>query len=72
MCLAACYWARVDHVYYANTRDDAAAIGFDDCFFYEELERPYAERSLCVSRMEIEGSLAPLRAWQSDSAKTQY
>jgi len=34
MCLAAIYWARLDRVYYANTRDDAAGIGFDDAFFY--------------------------------------
>ena len=37
MCLAACYWARLDKIYYANTREDAANIGFDDEHIYEEI-----------------------------------
>jgi guanine deaminase len=40
MCLGAIYWARPDKVYYGNTKADAAAIGFDDAFIYEELELP--------------------------------
>ena len=37
MCLSACYWARLDKIYYANTREDAANIGFDDEYIYEEI-----------------------------------
>ena len=37
MCLAACYWARLDKIYYSNTRQDAADIGFDDSHIYEEI-----------------------------------
>jgi guanine deaminase len=44
MCLGAIYWARVAKIYYANTRADAAAIGFDDHFFYDELVRPPEQR----------------------------
>lgn len=40
MCLGAIYWARLDRVYYANTQEDAAQIGFDDRFIYEELKLP--------------------------------
>src|SRR6187402_191609 len=39
MCLGAIYWARPDKVYYANTRQDAADIDFDDSMIYEELEK---------------------------------
>src|SRR5882757_6482072 len=44
MCLSAMYWARLRHVYYANTRKDAARIQFDDDFIYTEVSRPIAKR----------------------------
>src|SRR5665213_1222477 len=47
MCLGAIYWARPDKMYFANTKSDAAAIGFDDQFIYEEIELNYADRQLC-------------------------
>src|SRR5438309_1110140 len=46
MCLAAIYWARIDRVYYAATRADAAAAGFDDALLYQEIPRAIAERRL--------------------------
>src|SRR5688572_3109691 len=46
MCLGAIYWARPDKVYYANTKEDAAKIDFDDAHIYEELEFPLSERKL--------------------------
>lgn len=46
MCLGAIYWARLAAIYYANTHEDAALIGFDDEFFYEELARPLTERKV--------------------------
>ena len=45
MCLAAIYWARIDRIFFANTREEAAAIGFDDEFLYREIPKPIAERS---------------------------
>lgn len=45
MCLAACYWARLDKIYYSNTRQDAADIGFDDSHIYEEIKKDNNERS---------------------------
>src|SRR3990167_1516342 len=44
MCLGAIYWARPDRVYFANTREDAANIGFDDQFIYEEINRSIQKR----------------------------
>ena len=46
MCLGAIYWARLAAIHYANTRQDAARIGFDDEFFYQELAHPLAERKV--------------------------
>ena len=40
MCLGAIYWARPDHVYYASSRTDAAAAGFDDDFIYSQIRFP--------------------------------
>ena len=72
MCLAATYWARIDHIYYANTRADAAAIGFDDQFFYDEVSRLPAERTLPTTRLDVEGASLPMRAWRDDPGKTSY
>ena len=46
MCLGAIYWAKIKTVYYANTRYDAANIGFDDNFIYEEIPKPIEQRSV--------------------------
>ena len=46
MCLAAIYWARLDRVYFACTKADAAAAGFDDEEFYREIAKPLSERSV--------------------------
>lgn len=48
MCLAACYWARLDKIYYSNTRQDAADIGFDDSHIYEEIKKDNNERSIPI------------------------
>src|SRR5919206_831766 len=44
MCLASAYWARLARIVYANTREDAAAIGFDDALIYRELEKAVPDR----------------------------
>ena len=46
MCLGAIYWARPRRVVYANTKEQAAAIAFDDQFIYQEMERPHGARSI--------------------------
>jgi len=46
MCLGAIYWARLDKLYYAGTKDDAAKADFDDSMIYRELCIPKEERSL--------------------------
>ncbi len=72
MCLAASYWARVDGIYFANTRDDAARVGFDDRFFYEELARAVGQRRMTLIRLPVDESLAPMQAWFEDVERTPY
>ena len=51
MCLAAIYWARHDKIYFAGSKEDAAAINFDDKLIYEEIARPISERTAILRRM---------------------
>lgn len=48
MCLAAIYWARIERVYFANTKEEAAKVGFDDTMIYKELSMPYHQRTLSM------------------------
>ncbi|WP_295773172.1 nucleoside deaminase [uncultured Mucilaginibacter sp.] len=72
MCLAAIYWARINKIYYANNKADAAAIGFDDQFIYEELERPKSERKVPVVEMLRDEALGAFKAWEAHEGKTHY
>ena len=64
MCLGAIYWAHLDHLYFAGTKDDAARIGFDDAFIYKELPLPIHERKLPTEAMMNAEAQAPFVAWQ--------
>jgi tRNA(Arg) A34 adenosine deaminase TadA len=72
MCLGAIYWAHIDTIYYGNTKIDADAIGFDDHFIYQELERPPHERKLKIARLLADEALVAFKLWQSAQAKTDY
>ena len=72
MCLGAIYWARLDRLVYANTRAAAAAIGFDDHFFYEELAKPAAARALPTVHAPREDALAVFRAWPDLEGRIPY
>ena len=72
MCLGAIYWARLDRMFYGNTKTDAAAIGFDDAFIYSELSLDPASRSLCSEQMMHEDALKAFRAWAEKPDKTGY
>ena len=72
MCLGLIYWARPDKVYYANTAEDAAAIGFDDSRIYRELASPPAARSIAMVQMLRNDALAAFRAWQEKPDKIPY
>lgn len=72
MCLAAIHWARLDAVVFAAGRDDAAALGFDDAFLYEELGRPLAERALRTSQALREEAVSVMRAWGELPDRVRY
>ena len=72
MCLGAIYWARPDKIYYANTKQDAAAIAFDDQFIYEEIARPISERQLFTQQMLREEALTAFNKWQESAKKIEY
>ena len=64
MCLGAIYWARLKKVYYANTKADAKAIGFDDSFIYDELALPQDKRKLPAEAMLRNEAIKAFEAWQ--------
>src|SRR5450432_838086 len=72
MCLAAIYWARLDRVFYACTRRDAAAIGFDDEFIYEQMPLEIARRSLPMEQISRECSLELFQEWSAKPDKVRY
>jgi guanine deaminase len=72
MCLSAIYWARLDAVYYAATRHDAAFAGFDDEFFYKELELPLEQKTLPIKRLIVPEAAEVLKQWRSKTDKVAY
>ena len=72
MCLAAIYWSRLSALYYANSTQDAARIGFDDALIYQELCLPAAERKLRIGRLPSEEALAVFAEWDERPDKTPY
>lgn len=72
MCLAAIYWARLDRIYYGNTRQDAAAIGFDDEFLYQELPKPLDARTIPTQQIAADQAKAAFAAWERKEDKIRY
>lgn len=72
MCLAALYWSRVDALYFAADRFDAAAAGFDDQFLYEQIALPADLRSLPAQSLLREEGRTPFEVWRVSGTKTPY
>lgn len=72
MCLGAIYWARPDKVYYANTRQDAAAIGFDDNFIYLEIPKSNEERQIPFEHLRLDTALQVFQMWDEKQDKKLY
>ena len=72
MCLGAIYWARLERLYYANSRQDAAQIGFDDEFIYSEIGLPLGQRKIPAIRVACESAEIAFREWASSPEKTRY
>ena len=72
MCLGAIYWAHLDRIYYANNRKDAAKIGFDDNFIYEEIALDPSERSRKMEILLPEEAIKAFEMWEESTTKTEY
>ena len=72
MCLGAIYWARPDKIYYANTKEDAKDINFDDQFIYEEIERPISERKLFTQQMMRDEAILGFQKWSETTGNIEY
>jgi tRNA(Arg) A34 adenosine deaminase TadA len=72
MCLSAIYWARLAHVFYGNTRRDAANIGFDDDFIYREVALPLRKRALKMKPLLRAEARVAFAEWQRKTDKVLY
>ena len=72
MCLGAIYWARLDRLYYAGTRADAANVGFDDAHIYEELPLDPSQRELPTESLLREEAQRVFEAWDEKADKKEY
>lgn len=72
MCLGAIYWARIDKIYYGNTKEDAANIGFDDSFIYQELSLRKEDRKVKMLQYLPEEAIKTFVRWSEKDDKVEY
>ncbi len=72
MCLGAIYWARIDRVFYGFSVEDAARVGFDDRFIYDELAKPPGARTIPVTQVLAGEALEVLRVYAADPTRVRY
>src|SRR6185436_15298737 len=72
MCLSAIYWARIPSVFYGNTRTDAAAIGFDDDFIYQQVPLQPEQRTVKMELFLRDAAQGAFKEWAAKSDKVRY
>ena len=72
MCLSACYWARLDAVYYGASAADAARAGFDDAFLYGEFRKESDQRQLRSTQLLGDEAWTSFQAWLDSPYKIEY
>jgi len=72
MCLGAIYWARLDKVYYGNTKLDAKKIGFDDSFIYDEMALKPENRKLKMEQILHNEAIVAFKDWEEKEDKIEY
>jgi tRNA(Arg) A34 adenosine deaminase TadA len=72
MCLSAIYWARIPQIYYGNTRADAAAIGFDDDFIYQQVPLAPEARTVKMERLLRDEAQIAFQEWANKTDKVRY
>ena len=72
MCLSAIYWSHIEKIYYGNTRLDAARIGFDDNFIYDELSIDLNKRKIPLKQINQKEALIAFKEWELKEDKIKY
>ena len=72
MCLSAIYWARINTVYYASTKLEAAIIGFDDVWIEQELQKVPENRSITMIHQPSKEAIALFQGWEDKGDKVGY
>jgi len=72
MCLSAIYWSHIDKIFYANTRDDAKNIDFDDSFIYSEINKKIGDRKIQMIQMLRDEALKAFNIWDEKVDKNKY
>lgn len=72
MCLSAIYWANINRVFYANTREDAAQIGFRDDFIYNEIPKNVNERKKAFHQISRNQAIEIFNQWKQKEDKKEY
>lgn len=72
MCLAAIYWARISNIYYSNTKYDAAEIGFDDSYIYDQIAIAPEQRDLKMRKLDSQKAKEVFINWKNKSDKIEY
>lgn len=72
MCLGAIYWARPKAVFFACTKEEAAQIGFDDHFIYDEIALPHHKRSIKIEQYKVSQHDVPFIMWEKSNEKKKY
>ena len=72
MCLSAIYWSHIDKIYYGNNRKDAAKIGFDDSYIYDELSFDLNKRKIPLEQINEKEAIKAFEEWEVKTDKTVY
>ena len=72
MCLSAIYWSHIDKIYFGNARIEAAKIGFDDNFIYDELLMDLAKRKIPSQQLNQNEAIKAFQEWELKTDKIEY
>ena len=72
MCMSAIYWSRIGKLYYANTRDDAKKINFDDSLIYSEIPKKNEDKKIPIKQMMRNEALKAFDLWDKKTDKIEY
>ena len=72
MCLSAIYWSRIEKIFYANSRNDAKNIDFDDSFIYSEINKKIEDRKIQMTQMLRDEALKAFKIWDNKVDKIKY